>query len=420
MTNLDWHAFQGGRELTWLQLLDAAPESAGIDLVAVRRYRRDQVRREMEAREISALILSDPVNIRYATGSRNMQIFTARNTPSRYLLLTPEHSILFEFTGCEHLSAGLETIDEVRPALTASFVAAGSAVEEREIQWATAMAAAIRDLVGPGTHRVGVERMNAGAVMALRDAGLQLVDAQAPVEMARAIKSPGEIECIKASLRMTEKGVAALRAALRPGITENELWSILHAAVIAGNGDYCETRLLNSGPHSNPWFQEASSRAIQANELVALDTDVVGCHGYYSDFSRTFPVGPGAPSSEQRTIYQLALEQVHHNMDIIGPGVSFREYSQKAWDIPDSYHANRYYLSAHGCGMTGEYPYLYHHADFDDAGYDGEILPGMTLCVESYIGATGGHDGVKLEQQLLVTDTGTELLSQFPFEESLC
>ena len=83
------------------------------------------------------------------------------------------------------------------------------------------------------------------------------------------------------------------------------------------------------------------------------------------------------------------------------------------------HHANRYYLSAHGCGMTGEYPYLYHHGDFPDAGYDGEIVPGMVLCVESFIGAAGGKEGVKLEQQLVVTDTGTELLSRFPFEGAL-
>ncbi|MDE0023955.1 MAG: hypothetical protein OXP69_06010 [Spirochaetaceae bacterium] len=69
--------------------------------------------------------------------------------------------------------------------------------------------------------------------------------------------------------------------------------------------------------------------------------------------------------------------------------------------------------------MTGEYPYLYHRADFGDAGYDGVIEPGMTLCVESYIGAEYGSEGVKLEQQILVTETGTELLSTFPFEQAL-
>jgi Xaa-Pro aminopeptidase len=69
--------------------------------------------------------------------------------------------------------------------------------------------------------------------------------------------------------------------------------------------------------------------------------------------------------------------------------------------------------------MTGEYPYLYHRADFPVAGYDGTVEPGMTLCVESYIGAEGGQEGVKLEQQVLVTETGIEVLSAFPFEDEL-
>ncbi|MEM7273305.1 MAG: Xaa-Pro peptidase family protein [Actinomycetota bacterium] len=414
MATLDWHA-----DRSWAALLDTAPESEGIDLAAVRHYRRDRVRAEMAARDIGAVILSDAINIRYATGTRNMQVFTARNAPSRYLLLTADRSILYEFTGCAHLADGFDTVDEVRVATTASFVAAGGDIAAREKDWAAGMAGAIRDELGPGHHTVGVERFNAGAAAALADHGLRLVDAQEPVERARAIKSAGEIDCIRASLRMTERAVGALRDAIAPGITENELWSILHREVIAGNGDYCETRLLNSGPRTNPWFQETASRVIGPNELVALDTDVVGCHGYYSDFSRTFHVGPDAPTAEQRELYRLAHEQVHHNLDVIGPGVTFREYADRAWDIPERFHRNRYYLSAHGCGMSGEYPYLYHHADFGDAGYDGEIEPGMTLCVESYIGADGGVEGVKLEQQILVTEDGTELLSEFPFEDSL-
>ena len=257
------------------------------------------------------------------------------------------------------------------------------------------------------------------AAIALSERGLRIVDAQQPVEMARAIKSAEEMKCVKASLRATEIGVARLRAAIRPGITEAALWSVLHQAVIAQNGDYVETRLLNAGARTNPWFQETGTKAIGENELIALDTDVVGCHGYYSDFSRTFHAGPGRPTPVQRELYRTAHEQVQHNMEIIRPGMTFRDYADAAWDIPDRYYANRYYLSAHGCGMTGEYPYLYHHGDFPDAGYDGVIEPGMTLCVESYIGAEGGHEGVKLEQQVLVTGTGVELLSRFPFEDSL-
>lgn len=416
MAVLDWHADRGTHPD--LALLDRAPESAGIDLRAVRLYRLGRVRAEMAKRGIAALILSDAINIRYATGTRNMQVFTSRNQPSRYLLLTESRSILYEFTGAMHLGEGYETVDEVRPSATASFVAAGPAVADRERDWARDMASTLRELCGTRPV-VGVERLNAGVAVALADQGLRLVDAQEPVEMARCIKSPEEIKCVRSSLRATEAGVADMRAAIRPGLTEAELWSVLHRSVIAANADYCETRLLNSGARTNPWFQETSSKVIAANELIALDTDVVGCHGYYSDFSRTFHAGPDTPTEHQRTLYRTAHEQVHHNMDVIRPGMTFREYSELAWDIPEDYADHRYYLSAHGCGMSGEYPYLYHRADFPDAGYDGVIEPGMTLCVESFIGHNAGGEGVKLEQQILVTDTGIELLSDFPFEEAL-
>jgi Xaa-Pro aminopeptidase len=413
MKILDWHADRGA-----VALLDRAPESEGIDLPAVRRYRQQRLRGEMEKHGVDALILSDPVNIRYATGTRNMQVFSQRNAPARYLLLTRDRSILYEFTGCTHLADGFETVDEVRPSMTASFVAAGAAIARREREWAREMADTIGGLVAADAT-VGLERMNAGAAIALAATGLRVVDAQQPVELARAIKSGEEIKCVRASLRATETAVGKLRAAIEPGQTENQLWSVLHQSVIAQNGDYCETRLLNSGGRGNPWFQESSSKVIEENELILLDTDVVGCHGYYSDFSRTFHAGPQRPTRHQRELYRTAYEQVQHNMELIRPGVSFREYSERAWDIPDRYFANRYYLSAHGVGLTGEYPYLYHRHDYAQAGYDGVIEPGMTICVESYIGEQNGAEGVKLEQQLLVTETGNELLSKFPFETDL-
>jgi Xaa-Pro aminopeptidase len=414
--NLDWHADRA--HLAELRLLDRDPAAEEIDLEAVRRHRLERVRAEMARRDIAVCLLFDPVNIRYATGARNMQVYHQRN-PSRYLLLPVEGPVvLFEFAGCMHLAGGLETIDEVRPGITASFAAAGPTIAERERHWGRVTGSAVRELCGAGV-RVGIERVNAGAATALAAEGFTLVDAQQPVEMARSIKSAEELKCIRASIRAIERAVGAMREALRPGMTENLLWSILHQGVIAQGGDYCETRLLTSGPHTNPWFQETGEKPIERNELVALDTDVVGCYGYYCDFSRTFHAGPDAPSRAQQELYRHAHEQVHHNMGIIRPGMTFREYADEAWAIPECYVANRYYVSAHGCGMTGEYPMLCHRMDFADAGYDGVIEPGMTICVESYIGEEGGREGVKLEEHCLVTDRGAEALSRFPFEDRL-
>jgi len=375
----------------------------------------------MAKRDCGALVLVDPVNIRYATGSRNMQVFMARN-PARYIFLPLAGPvILFEFEGCFHLAEQLETIDEIRPVVTVSYAASGPRVYERAQQWARQLGDLMRQYCG-GNRRLGLERVNSAAAAALAAQGFDIIDAQEPVERARAIKTPDELECIRWSLRVVENGVARMQGALRPGMTENELWSVLHQAVIANNADYVETRLLSSGPRTNPWFQEAGPRVIKPSDLVGLDTDVVGPFGYYADFSRTFYCGTGRPSNEQRKLYRLAYEQIQHNMALIKPGMTFREVAEKAWQIPEPYIKNRYFVLAHGVGMTGEYPYVFHQLDFADA-YDGLIEPNMTLCIESYIGAEGDADdpseGVKLEEQILVTETGIELLSNFPFDEDL-
>ena len=74
---------------------------------------------------------------------------------------------------------------------------------------------------------------------------------------------------------------------------------------------------------------------------------------------------------------------------------------------------------AHGVGLCDEYPSIRYPEDVQDHGYGGEVEVGMTLCVEAYIGAEGGREGVKLEEQVVVTDTGCQTLSTYPYEADL-
>jgi len=396
---------------------DACEPSAG-EVAAIRRARLKRVRDELARADIGACILFDPTHIRYATGSRNMQIYSSRN-PARYLFVPATGPVvLFEFAGCAHLAAGLDTIDEVRPATAISYYFCGDRLADITAQWADEIDALCRAHAGGG-RRIALESATAEAAFALQARGWQVVDAQAPLERARAIKVAGEIKMIRSSLRAVEQGVAALERAIAPGTSENALWARLHQQVIETDGDYVETRLLSSGPRTNPWFQESSARSVQAGELVALDTDVVGRYGYYADFSRTFLCGDGAPTAAQRQLYQLAHEQIRTNCERLEPGMRFRDFAASAWPIPQPYKARRYFALAHGVGMNGEYPYIVHREDLDDKGYDGIVEPGMTLCVESYIGHEDGGEGVKLEEQLFVHDDHLELLSDYPFDERL-
>ncbi len=96
--------------------------------------------------------------------------------------------------------------------------------------------------------------------------------------------------------------------------------------------------------------------------------------------------------------------------------MTYREVAERAWKIPDEFYENRYSSVMHAVGLCDEYPAIKHLDDFEAKGYDGIIQPGMTLCVESYIGTSGGREGVKLEEQVLITEDGHEKLTNYPLQ----
>ncbi|WP_043513849.1 M24 family metallopeptidase [Halomonas sp. BC04] len=388
-----------------------------FDPQQLRGGRLARLRDMMAEQGYAALVLFDPNNQRYATGSRNMFGYFLRNS-TRYIYVPLEGPIiLFEYPGSAHVSTWLETIDEAR---TSKVV--WSAVNQRDSLSSDPFGIEIAELVkshGRGNRKIGLDRCALNLARSLEAQGLDVFDCMQDTLHCRRIKTPEEIACLAQSMAGSEAAVAEVEAAIKPGVTENDLFAILYGEVIRQGGEFIETRLLNSGPRTNPWFHEASDRVIRAGELVALDTDTIGCHGYYSDFSRTFHVGPGRPSAYQRELYRMAHDQVHHNMSILAPGISYREISEKAWKIPERFLDRRYPSIIHGVGMHGETPLVAHHMDFDRFSKDGILEPGMVVSVESYIGEVGAVDGVKLEEEVLITETGIAKLSRYPFDEAL-
>ena len=391
-----------------------------LDLRRLRAYRLGRVREQLKARDYAGILLFDPINVRYATGARNMTVWILHNQ-ARYCFIPAEGPVvLFDFHNCEHLSQGLETIDEVRPTCSWFYFGAGPKLQERALAWA----AEVADLVqrhGGGNRRLALDHCDPAGAFALAEQGVELREGQEVMELARAIKSADEIACMRQAIAVCEAGMARMRETLEAGMTENELWSILHQTNIAMGGEWIETRLLSSGTRTNPWFQECSDRIIRPGELVCYDTDLIGPFSYCSDISRAHFCGPGRPSEAQRRIYSMAVEQIEHNIGILKAGKTFRELSDQSYVLPPRFAGNRYSAVYHGVGLCDEYPHVSYAQDFDGVrgGYDGVIEPGMTLCVESYIGEVGGYEGVKLEEQVLVTETGVERLSTFPFEEEL-
>ena len=388
---------------------------APTDLDAVRMYRLGRVQQALRERDYVGALLFDPLNTRYATDTTDMQIWCMHNETRYVLVLTDGPCIVFEYGSAFHLIDDVPTVDEVRRTTPFFYYTPGPRMRERAEVWANEILDLIRQH-GGGNRRLAVDRMHHLGADLLRAGGIELFDGFELMENARTIKSAGEIALTRHAVAVTELGIAAMRDALTPGITENALLAKLHETNIALGGEWMETRLLASGPRTNPWMRESSMRPIEEGDLVCFDTDLIGPYGYCCDISRAWICGDVAPSDEQRKLHDMAREQIAYNMALLAPGVTHREISEKAWKIPSKYEANRYGVVMHGVGLCDEIPSIKHWMDFPERGYDGVIQPGMVLCVESYIGAEDGREGVKLEEQVLVTDTGIEQLSSYPLD----
>jgi Xaa-Pro aminopeptidase len=398
--------------------IDVADRIARIDQKRLRAYRLARLRAELRKRDYVACLLTDPMNIRYATGSRNMQVWTM-HSPGRWAFVPTEGPVtLYEFTNAKHVNDGIETIAEMRPTIPWFFFLAGPRCEEKAELWAAAIAGMV-EKHGGRNRRLAVDRCEPMGAFKLAERGIRLFDAQEPIEIARLIKSPEEIAALGLSMEVCDAAITRMREAIRPGITENQLWAVLHEVNIAHDGEWIESRLLTSGERTNPWFQECGNRVIQAGDIVAFDTDMVGPLGYLADISRTWVCPGKRPTNEQRRLYGLAQEQVLHNMSILRPGLGFREFAERCWPVPEEFLPNRYMMMVHGTGLVDEYPSVAYARDFAEWGYDGVFEENMVVSVESYIGESGAREGVKLEQQVLITATGAVPLSKTPFEDAL-
>ena len=357
----------------------------------------------------------DPTTVRYATGTSNMQVYSLHN-PCRYVFVPAAGDVvLFEFKGCEHLSQGHSGVAEVRTAVSwYDFIAGGRSAEFAAI-WADQIVGLLHASGSRGQHGydLAVDRLDPMGAELLRDQRVRLHDGQRVANQARMIKTAHEIDAIRKAIAACETGVASMHETLAPGRTEQEVWAELHRSNIAAGGEWLETRLLTSGQRTNPWYQECSDRIIETGDLVAFDTDLIGIGGYSVDISRTWLAGDAAPTSNQQRLHDAAYEQLIANTALLQPGASFAEISHSSQLPAPDIHSVTNAAVAHGIGLCNEYPLILNRDQFANGGYDGEVKEGMVLCVEALAAPPGGTESVKLEEQILVTASGPELLYSY-------
>ncbi len=344
-------------------------------------------RTQLDAHDVAGILLFDPVNIRYALDSSNMQIWTMHNAALR--------------AGAEWRAGDAVRLWELRASRRRARRCRRGAARDlvplsrrrggrarrrhagsprRSPSWCTGSAAA--------TAGWRSTRSSRSASIPCGPRGSKTSKEQELTERARALKSPDEIALMRWTIRVAEAAMARMYEASEPGITERELWAILHHENARSGGDWLETKLVTAGPRTNPWFQECSDRQIRAGEMIAFDTDMVGPHGYCADVSRSWICGHRRMNEVQRGLYRTARDQIEHNLALIRPGLSFAEFNERSWRIPERHRPFRYSVAAHGVGMVDEWPFVLLHPDFDPA-YVGRFETGQVICVEP---DRGGRD----------------------------
>ena len=387
-----------------------------VDVERLRRERFERLQTELVKANLGGVLLFDPVNVRYATGTRLHESFAFRHKGRHALVPREGKPILFSATDRE--THFLSDFLIGRPMHSIEAWTCGSFVIDATAKWARAIKEAMSEL-GIANEPLGIDRLDMITIRILEAEGIILEDGVVPLNWARSVKTKDELALIRQACAVADVALSAVRDAIKPGVTENELFSILTAVNIKYGGERIDAKLLAAGGNTNPWLhRDSSDRMVRPGDLVAMDTDMAGPLGYMADVSRTYLCGDGKPNEEQMESYKLAYEYIQNCIPLFKVGASFQEIAEKAPVVPASYKANRYDCIAHGVGMSDEWPSIA-FTDYSLSGfgnYPGELQENMVISTEASFGREGGREQVKLEEQLIVTTNGPEIISQAPYD----
>ena len=380
------------------------------DLARVRDERLARLQAQMRSRDLEILLLCNEPNVRYATGASAMPPYVMSTFVRCAVVPVEGIPILFEHANSIHRSRQVAL--DVRPMHAWEFF--DDPLSQARI-WAARTVDAMRERGYTGGS-IGLDRLGTPAFLALMEAGVDVVDSAPATQSAREIKTSEEIRLFRATAPVVMDMLGSAERAIAPGVAEREVFAAMASTGLRQGIEYFATNTVCSGPNTNPWRAEATARPIASGDLVYVDTDAVGIGGSFYCVSRTFACE--APSTSQRDTYRAAADWLAEMTSLVRPGITCGELAASAPLPPERYLAQRYECMIHGVGLEEENPSVCFPSD-EQSNAERVIEPSMMLVVELYAGEQGAGHGVKLGDEVLVTDTGTEVLAPYPLDDAL-
>ena len=392
-----------------------------VDYDRLRRERPQKAKEQLEKDGLGALITWDEANIRYLT---SYYVTTPMRGSELQFAFIPRNGEPYLFGGgtpkeTERRMPWMK--DRIRPTQGWPKLTAQDA-NDSNLSGIVDVIGGLMAEYGLENEPLGIDGSTLGLLYgeAFAKKGIKTVHGKPTMDAARTIKTQDEIELMRITCAHAEKAFDALVGAIRPGVRECDLVGLGIKALYEEGDDHTEDLVCCSGYNTNPYSWSFTDKPLRPGDLVYIDVDGASYQGYKSCIYRTFCCGKA--TQEQKDLYEEARAMLYDGMSVIKDGATDHDILAKWPDSPqywgyDSWNEVIAYAIGHGLGLTlHDRPLITMTKKV--TGYPPtELKAGMTLAIETYAGHKGGKDGVRLEENILVTKDGYELLSRWPIAE---
>lgn len=387
-----------------------------IDFGRLRRERLDRAQEQLAASDVAAFLCFDMNNIRYITGTTIGE--WARDKLARFcLLFRDEPPILWDFGSAaashrlhapwnepERWRAGVSTMrGSMTPETGIAAGVAGKVAHELELRGLTGSA-------------IGVDAIEIPVLFELQRQNIQIADCQQAMLDARLIKTVDEINLLNTSAMMVDAAYDLIYEHLRPGVRESDLVAMVTKKLIELGSDHVEGINAISGERCSPHPHIYSDRVIRPGDQAFFDI-IQSFNGYRTCYYRTFCVSTATPA--QREAYKICRDYLDKSIDLVKPGVTTREIAE-VWPRAEEFgfagEEEAFALQfGHGIGLSHwEKPVISRLVSFKE---EFVIQPGMVFALETYWPASDGYSAARIEEEIVVTPTGHQVITRFPAEE---
>jgi Xaa-Pro dipeptidase len=384
------------------------------DFGRLRAGRVARAQEALEADELDAVLVWKSENVRYLTSLRS-QVIAGKDSILNAALLIPGHQPILLCSGGE--------VDHAAFMPWLGAVHAIPIMEQRELidGFVRAILAPALTERGLTRGRLGIDQSSIHLIRAIESAlpGMVIVDGDHALQQARMIKLPEELAIIEESCAIgdsvTQRALDETRAGRREcEIAGDAMQTLYH---LGGEMPHVTTPFVASGEHMAPPHRFPTDKIVRNGDLVFIDIGAMW-NGYFADIGRTTLVGK--PSGLQKRVYTAVYEGLMAGIDAMQPGNTTEHVAAAVRRVAAQYDLADNLFSlfiGHGIGIgANEPPYI---GETLPGAQPAQLHPNMLFAVEPLIWVSAGGVGVRIEDMILITESGPRILSRTSYEDAL-